>query len=188
MASVAERLSVLGLDTRHFAGVKIGAIGESTADACLEKLGIRPDLVPTRFVAESMAGELIANHGVTGKKFLLLRADIARPALPQLLTSAGAIVTELTSYETRLASGLPDQVIEALKAGQIDWVTFTSSSTVTNLVQLLGEHKALLQNVKIASIGQITSQTIRNLGLPLTIEASQSNVAGLVDAVAGYRK
>jgi uroporphyrinogen III methyltransferase/synthase len=139
--------------------------------------------VPTQFVAESLAGELIARQGAAGKRFLLLRADIARPALPKLLRDAGATVTELTVYETKLAPGLPDDVLSALRQRQVDWITFTSSSTARNLVELLGPERALLEGVKLASIGPITSDTLRQLGLPPTVEARVSTIPGLVEAL-----
>jgi uroporphyrinogen III methyltransferase/synthase len=181
--AVASRLQRLALDARHFAGVSVAAIGQATADALTQHLRITADLVPTRFVAESLAGELIAKHGVAGKRMLLLRADIARPALPKLLAEAGALVTELTAYETRRPDHLPDEVLSALREKQIDWVTFTSSSTAQNMVDLLGHERDLLQSTRIASIGPITSETARQLGLTIDVEAQCSDIQGLVDAV-----
>ena len=180
---MAERLEAMSLDSRHLAGVKIAAIGDATADALHEQLRLRADLIPTRYVGESLAADLIARHGVSGRKMLLLRADIARPALPKLLTEAGAVVTELVVYQTRLAAALPEEVVQALRDKAVDWVTFTSSSTASNLVELLGSDCDLLRDVKIASIGPITSDTLRKLALPPTIEAEVSTIDGMVAAL-----
>lgn len=181
--AIAQRLSALNLDARQFAGIKLAAIGDATAQAMQEHLGLRADFIPTRFVAESLAGELIAQQNVAGQRFLLLRADISRPALPKLLTEAGALVTELTAYQTRKPAALDPAALAALRAGEVHWVTFTSSSTAANLVELLGSQRHLLDRCKLASIGPITSQTMRELGLTPTLEAEVSTVEGLVAAI-----
>jgi len=183
VAALAERLQKMQRDARHLAGVQIAAIGDGTERALREILGIRADLVPTRFVAESLAGDLIADHGVTGKRFLLLRADIARPILPQLLSQAGAQVDELAVYETQVASKLPGVVLDALRDGEVDWITFTSASTARNMAELLGDEADLLKRVKLASIGPITSDALRELGLEPTIEAQTHNIDGLIEAL-----
>ncbi len=181
--AVAQRLEALKLDARQFAGVRIAAIGAATADALHSRLRLSADLVPTQFVAESLAAELIARHGVDGRKFLLLRADIARPALPTLLMRAGAVVTELTVYQTKIVDALPPRVLTALREKSVHWVTFTSSSTATNLVELLGAERELLRHCKLASIGPITSDTLKKLGFPPTLEAAVSTIPGLVEAI-----
>ncbi len=183
VTALAARLAELELDARHLQGVKIAAIGSATAEALHRQLAIRADLVPTRYVAESLAGELIAKQQVQGQRFLLLRADIARPALPRLLQEAGAQVTELVAYQTLPAAALPEDVLEALTQGEVDWITFTSSSTAQNLVALLGEQRHLLEKPKLASIGPITTTTMRELGLTPTLEAERSDVPGLVAAI-----
>ena len=114
---------------------------------------------------------------------LLLQADIARPTLAKLLSEAGGHITQVTAYQTKPATDLPDDVREALRNGQIDWVTFTSASTGENFAALLGSDKQLLNDIKIASIGPITSEALRGLGLSVTVEAATSNIAGLVDAM-----
>lgn len=182
VTGLRQRLDALGLDARHLAGVKVAAIGDATA-AGLREMGIRADLVPTQFVAESLAAELMAREPMAGKRVLMLRADIARPALREKLTEAGATVEDLSIYETRPAAGLPEDVIEVLDAGKVDWITFTSSSTARNLVDLLGDRRDLLTRVKLASIGPITSQTLRELNLPIAAEAKTYNIDGLIKAI-----
>ncbi len=188
--ALASRMAALKLDSRALANVRIAAIGDATAEMLSRRLNIRADLVPHTFVAESLAEGLIAAEsargGITGKRFLLLRADIARQALPQMLTAAGAVVEEYAAYSTARADSLPPVVMDAMRQGNVDWITFTSSSTARNLVELLGDERALIANVKRASIGPITSQTLRELDLPPTIEATTSNIDGLVAAMVAF--
>ena len=187
--ALAKRMATLGLDSRYLSGkgrLKIAAIGDATADALWQRFRVRADLIPTRFVAESLAGELIAQHGVSGKRILMLRADIAREALPKLLTEAGAVVDERVAYQTCMPESLPAEVITALDQGEVDWVTFTSSSTVTNMIALLGEQRGVLRRLRTASIGPITSQTMRDHGLEPTVEAQTSNITGLVEVIVQY--
>ncbi|WP_432800135.1 uroporphyrinogen-III C-methyltransferase [Poriferisphaera sp. WC338] len=183
--ALRERLHANQLDARQFSGVKIAAIGDATAKALEEQLCLRADLVPTRYVAESLAGEMITKHGVKGEKVLLLRADIARPALPELLDEAGAKVTEIVAYETKLTEALPTDVVQAIVDGDADWITFTSASTARNMCTLLGDNwSQLISQTAIASIGPITTAVLRDeLSTPPTIEAEVSNIQGLVDAL-----
>ena len=182
VAGLKQRLNALALDTRHLAKVKVAAIGDATAQALID-MGIRPDLVPTQFVAESLAAELIARHPMKGKRVLMLRADIARPMLRRKLEEAGATVVDLCVYETKPAASLPPEVWVALKKGEVNWVTFTSSSTARNFVQLLEDQRDLFKSIKIASIGPITTQTLRELGFAPAIEAETFNMEGLIAAL-----
>jgi uroporphyrinogen III methyltransferase/synthase len=112
----------------------------------------------------------------------MLRADIARPMLNEKLTEAGASVADLTIYQTKTAASLPEKVARALRDYRIDYVTFTSSSTVRNFVQMLGD-ASLLDGVKLASIGPITSKTAIELGLTLSVEATRYDIDGLIEAI-----
>lgn len=178
------RLDQLELDARHLHGVKIAAVGKQTAQR-LKDIGLNPDLIPTDFVGESLAAHLIANEDLKGRKILMLRADIARPMLRETLEHAGAHVDDLAVYQTRIAESLPESVIEALENNEVDWITFTSSSTVKNFVQLLPDHQHLIHNpkLKIASIGPQTTQTAESLGLNIITEADPHTIVGLVDAL-----
>ncbi|MHB1155532.1 MAG: uroporphyrinogen-III C-methyltransferase [Phycisphaerales bacterium] len=173
-------LAELKVDARALAGVRIAAIGEATAAATREQLGVAADFVPTAFVAESLAGELLAQHDLKGKRVLMLRADIARPALVELLDKAGATVEDRTIYRTVAPADVSDELMEALGEKRVDWITFTSSSTAKNLVEMLGPRKDLLAGVKTASIGPITSATLRELGLDVAMEAEVHDIDGLV--------
>jgi uroporphyrinogen III methyltransferase/synthase len=182
-----RRLFEIGKDVRAFGNVRFAAIGDATAAAMREKLAIAPDLCPQRFVAEALADALSAENQIAGKRFLLMRADIARPILRERLQQGGASeVLDLPIYETRRAGELPPGLAEALEAGDVHWITFTSSSTARNFTELVGpDYKSKLRNVKIASIGPITTQTLHELGLEPTVQADQFNIQGLVTAIRG---
>lgn len=185
-----QKLFELDLDVRAFGSARIAAIGDATAKAIREELGLRVDLSPQRFIAEALADEFQSRGEIAGKKFLLLRADIARPVLRQRLEAAGASeVRDMPIYETRPANALPPEVVNAMDAKQVDWITFTSSSTATHLAAMLGErYRERLADVKIASIGPVTSETLSNLGLEPDVTASHHDIAGLVEAIRSSAK
>lgn len=180
-----QRLMQIGLDARVFGGTKIAAIGDATASAIREQLCLTVDLCPESFVAEALADALAARGSVKGCKFLLLRADIARPVLRERLQKDGAAeVRDVAVYETRPAAALPQPLLDALEAKEVGWVTFTSSSTARNFAALLGpDFLARLTGVKIASIGPVTTATLRDLGLEPTVQADTFNLDGLVAAM-----
>lgn len=180
-----RQLFAAGLDTRALAGVKVAAVGEATASALRAELALQPDLVPPQAIAESLADALSAADAIAGARFLLLRADIGRPLLLERLESGGAArVDDVAIYETRIASALPPQLLEALGERQIEWVTFTSSSTAKNFTLLLGpDYHQRLDGVKLASIGPVTTATLRELGLEPSVQAEQFDVDGVVDAL-----
>jgi uroporphyrinogen III methyltransferase/synthase len=186
VAHTKKRLFELGLDARAFANAKIAAIGDATERAIREQLALQVDLCPQSFVAEALADELAKRNEIAGKRHLLLRADIARPVLRErLIAGRSALVRDVAVYETKRAASLPDHVIDAIEGGRATWVTFTSSSTAKNFVELLGAgSRERVSRLKIASIGPITTTTLRELGLTPTVEAKTFNVDGLVDALA----
>ena len=180
-----QRLLGLGLDARSFGPVKIAAIGKATADAARRELFVSVDLCPESFVAEALADELRDRGVVAGKRFLLLRADIARPILRERLVADDALeVRDVAIYETKPTAELPQELLEALESKQVTWITFTSSSTAKNFVSLLGpDYRQRLQGVKFASIGPITSDMLRELELPPTVQAESFDIEGIIDAL-----
>jgi uroporphyrinogen III methyltransferase/synthase len=153
----------------------------------LRETGVYVDFVPEKFVAESVA-EGLALFGMEGKRVLLPRAMEAREVLPQMLEEMGAQVDVVPAYRTVRDDSQADFVREQLLSGGVDFLTFTSSSTVRNFVQLIGR-EALEQArgaFKVASIGPITSQTARELGLTVDVEAQLFTIAGLVEAIAAW--
>jgi uroporphyrinogen III methyltransferase/synthase len=185
VAAAKQKLLGFGLDARDFGKAKIAAIGDATAGAIRRELCLGVDLCPESFVAEALADELVRRGDVTGRKFLLLRADIARPVLRERLEQGGADqVHDIAIYETRPAKELPPHLLHALEENRVTWITFTSSSTAKNFTTLLGpDYKTKLGGIKLASIGPITTQTLRELGLEPTIEAKTFNIGGVVDAI-----
>jgi uroporphyrinogen III methyltransferase/synthase len=186
---VRQRLAQIDRDVRVFGQARIAAIGEETARAIRQQLCLQVDLCPERFVAEALADALASRGQIAGRRFLLLRADIARPILRQRLEQAGAAeVRDVAIYQTRQARSLPPLLLQALSQRQVHWISFTSSSTVRNFVELLGQdYLRLLAGVKIASIGPITTSTLRELGLTPTVQAEQFTVSGLVQAMCIHR-
>jgi len=184
-----SRLTELNLDVRAFGNAKIAAIGDATAAAVRSKLALRVDLCPESFVAEALANELITGKHVAGKKFLLLRADIARPILVEKLRAAGAAkVEDIAIYESYPAKSLSPGLAAAIDAGEIDWITFASASSAKNFISLLGDNAAgRLVRTKIASIGPITTTAIKELGLTLTVQAETFNIDGLVAAIVAQK-
>ena len=184
------RLDAMGLDARVFGKAKVAVIGEATAQAVREKLCLHVDLCPAKFVAEALADELEAAGEVRGKRYIMFRADIARPLLVDRLTAAGAAqVQDIAVYRTAIASSLPVELTDALDAGEVTWISFTSSSTAKNLVELLGsDRRPKLDGIRLASIGPITSATMRSLGLNPTVEASQFDVNHVVEAIRAWHQ
>lgn len=182
VAALAARMRRLGLDARDLAGVKIAAIGPATAQA-LRRRFLRADVMPAEYVAEALA-EGLRPFDMVGRRCLLLRSDLARKALPDALTAWGAICDDIAVYRAERASQLPAEASHRLLNGRMDWVTFTSSSTFVNLVSLLGpQADSVLRDVRIASIGPITSAAIRAAGYAPAVEASEYTTVGLVDAM-----
>lgn len=201
-----DRLNTLAYTTNNIGNVRVAAIGPATAQA-LRHHGIKPDLVPDEYIAEGVAAALIEDahrHGVSleGKRILILRAAEARKVLVEKLQRAGAIVEEVAAYRTRGAVIDDEQgheVLRLLQAHQLDILTFTSSSTVRHFVQWLADCApgaavspiALVTHnpqLKIACIGPITSQTARELGLDVQIEASEFTIDGLVEAIVQHEE
>jgi uroporphyrinogen III methyltransferase/synthase len=182
-----ERLAAAGHDARALAHARVAAIGPGTARALAER-GIVADIVPERFVAESLAEALA---GVQSKRALVARASAARDVLPDALRARGIEVDVLALYET-VAEPLSEQTLTRARAA--DYITFTSSSTVRLFLQAAaggGEHgevaaasdAALSPTTRIASIGPVTSATLREHGLQPDVEARRHDVDGLLEAL-----
>lgn len=163
-------------DARALAGATVAAIGPGTARALAER-GIAADVVPDRFVAEALV-EALADIEVEGKRVLVARAAEARDVLPDALRERGAEVDVVALYETVREQPAAEEIEAAQGA---DYITFTSSSTVTNLTQALGDR--FPTGARIVSIGPITSETIRNAGLEVHVEAERHDIDGLLAAL-----
>jgi uroporphyrinogen-III synthase len=176
---VWQRLDVLGLKPQVFASLRLAAIGPATAQT-LTAAGLDVAVVPERYVAEAL---LDAIPDPAGQRFLLPRAAIARDALRTGLEEAGAEVVEVPAYDTvRVTPSAED--LAALDAG-VDVLTFTASSTVHNFVEQVGQARAyhLAEHALVATIGPITAQTARDLGLRVDVVATEYTIAGLIEAM-----
>ena len=185
--ALAERIRHLGLDALNFIHLKVAAIGPATEQA-LEEQQFKVDVVPDKYVAEAVVSRL--RDQVKGQRILLVRAKVARDVIPEELRRAGAAVHVVEAYETVAPQASRTRLRSVLRdsARRPDVITFTSSSTVRNFVSLLDLHAepgrdSDLQGVKLASLGPVTSHTLRELGLPVDIEAREYTVAGLVQAI-----
>jgi uroporphyrinogen III methyltransferase/synthase len=166
------------LDDLRKLRAKVAAIGPATRDAVAE-LHIKADLMPAEYVAESLL-EAFAKEDLKGKRILLPRAAVARDVVPAELAKRGAQVDVVEAYRTIAPAGLTENAKTVL-AHKPHWITFTSSSTVKNLVDAVGAEA--LTGIRIASIGPITSATARELGLKVDAEANPHTMAGLVAAI-----
>jgi uroporphyrinogen III methyltransferase/synthase len=175
-----QRLRAAGKDSRALAGLRICAIGPATAQA-LRSRGIEPDLLPERYTSEGLA-VVMGRAGVQGARVLVPRSDIAPEELVQGLEETGATVDQVPAYRTAVPSEAREKARELLSRGQVDIVTFTSSSTVQNLLSLLNGPDQL-KGVTIACIGQVTARTAAKLGLHVDIVAEESTIPGLVAAI-----
>jgi uroporphyrinogen III methyltransferase/synthase len=182
-----DALVETGADARAFGAARLAAIGPATARA-LERHGLRPDVVAKEFRGEQLAQEILAalRSGPLAPRVLLARAARARDVLPEALRAAGCRVDVVAAYET-----LPpprdrvETLATELQGKRVDAVMFTSSSTVDNFCDLLGDRAiGLLGGVRVASIGPVTSETARARGVPVDVSAREYTVSGLVEALA----
>jgi len=179
------RLRASGRDVRSLHGLTIGAIGPATA-AEFAQTGVRADFVPKEYRAEGLL-QALAGRNLRGKAFLIPRAQVARDLVPRVLTERGARVEVVAAYET-VTPEFPASELARLLTPPPDVITFTSSSTASNFAKLFGPRplKDVLQGVVVASIGPITSATVRKLGLEVIIEAQESTIPALVEAIHSH--
>ena len=183
VGAVFERLELQGKDARALAETTVGAIGPATAQA-LSRRGINADFMPSRPVSEAVLTEL-SGRDWQGISVLLPSADIGRDELEKGLTEMGAKVNRLAAYRNVPVEGVSGLAKKAFLDG-VDIVTFTSSSTVRNLVEMLDGDRTALDASFIACIGPVTSATARELGLRVDLEATEHTVEGLVDALISH--
>ncbi|MDQ2901806.1 MAG: uroporphyrinogen-III synthase, partial [Acidobacteriota bacterium] len=176
-----ERLDGSKHDLRAIRG-SICAIGPATRGA-LEELHLKVDLIGEQYVAESLL-KAFEPLDIRNQRILIARAAVARDVLPAGLAARGARVDVVEAYRTVIPESLGAQAAGVFGAARPpDWITFTSSSTVSYLLRAIGP--AMLSGVKVASIGPVTSATARECGIHVTVEASEYTVSGLVDAIIG---
>jgi uroporphyrinogen-III synthase len=185
-----ERLRKLRVNRNTLKHLKIAAIGPSTKKAIVQR-GFRVHIVPGEYVAEAVVEAL--RDKINGKRVLLARAKVARDVIPQELTKAGAVVDVVEAYETVVPKNSRKRLLTLIAdpKRRPDVITFTSSSTVKNFVALLGRHrrwKGQLKGINFASIGPVTSSTLREMNLDVHAEANKYTIPGLVQAITKLEK
>lgn len=185
-----RRLRDRRVDIRKLHRARIGAVGPKTAEA-LEARGIMSETLPNQYIGEALF-EHLKGEILPGMRVLLPRADIASPLLPEKLAQAGADVTEVDAYRTVLATDDAEHLASMLEEGDIHVMTFTSSSTVDHLLELLSRCRPdplkLLEGVQIACIGPVTAKTAEDRGLAVSCVAQESTVESLVEAIATLKE
>ncbi len=179
-----ERVLSRGKDARIFSGTKICAIGPATADK-LKEYSLWADMMPPEYVSESLAACLAGKEDLRGKKILLVRSNLGREYLGVELSRKGACVEEVAAYRTEPVRGIGRELARNFKEKRIDQVTFTSSSTVKNFAAAMGKKTfpKIKNKTKWVTIGPVTSQTARSLGLKIYRQAREYTIPGLVEAI-----
>lgn len=178
-----DELSANNHDIRDLYGVKLGAIGPATKEK-LRCKGLKVDLMPEEYVAEGIL-QAMSQLSSPGERVLMPRAEGARDILPKTLAEKGLKVDEIIIYSARPASGQQLNIIEKIVMGEIDYLTFTSSSTVQNFVEIVGPEKIKLLNdkVTIVCIGPITAEKARESGLTVNFVAGKYTIEGLLEVI-----
>lgn len=180
------RLLELNRDIRELKGIKICCIGPATAKQITGR-GIKVDLVPQKFIAEGIL-KSFGEINLKEQKILLPRAAEARDILPEGLKKMGAAVDVVTAYETVNSGKKKEELEKLIKGNEIDVITFTSSSTVTNFLKIMGKDYIFPPQTKIACIGPVTEATARKAGLNVDIQQEEYTMDGLVQALVKYFK
>jgi uroporphyrinogen-III synthase len=182
-----RRASKLRISRRNLKHLQIAAIGPATKKAIV-KHGLKVKMVPDEYVAEAVVKKL--RDKISGKRVVLIRAKVARDVIPEELRAAGATVDVVEAYETVVPEKSRARLRALMKSARRPHVvTFTSSSTAKNFAELLGNGDAGsaspigLQDVQFASIGPVTSATLRELQMPAAIEAREFTMGGLIRAI-----
>lgn len=188
--ALAERMKHLRIKPVALKHLKVAAIGPATRSA-IETLGLKVAVVPSRYIAESVVDSLRGR--VEGRRVLLARAKVARDVIPRELRKMGAKVDVVEAYETVVPKGSRGRLRSLLSDSKQSphVITFTSSSTVRNFVALLGgpggPSHTVLDGIQLASIGPVTSATLRKMVLPVHIEAQEYTIPGLISAIAATK-
>jgi uroporphyrinogen III methyltransferase/synthase len=174
-----KRIAYRGGDVRWLGRIKLAAMGSGTAER-LARYHLKADLIPAQFVAESLASTLVAD--AERKRFLLARASRGREVLAKELRQAGGHVDQIVVYDSVDVKEPDPEVAAQLAAGEIHWITVTSSAIARSLVNLYGDD---LGSARIASIGPVTSSALREMGHEPSVEAMPQSIEGLVEAILG---
>lgn len=172
-----RRLQELGHDLRALGGRRLAAIGPATVDALAEYY-LQADVVPSEYRAEALA-EALTPHAA-GRKFFLARASRGRETLAEMLSAAGADVTQAVVYESRDVVSPNADIVESMAAGRIDWTTVTSSAIARSVVQLFGD---ALRNTRLVAISPLTGGVLSELGFAPSVVANEYTTTGIAVAI-----
>lgn len=189
VTALVERLKVFRRKPQLLARMKIAAIGPATKKA-IEEHGLKVRVTPKEYVAESVVDALASR--VKGKRVLLVRAKVARDVIPRELRALGAHVEVVEAYETVVPARSRERLLKVMESerSRPNVITFTSSSTVRNFVELMGKRGAravFRAGVRAASIGPVTSATLREFSLPVDVQAEEYDIPGLVRAMESLK-
>jgi uroporphyrinogen III methyltransferase/synthase len=182
VAAASNALQKLDKDARVLASAKIAAIGSKTA-AKLDEFGIKADFVPNVFTGKELGKQLIGFANLKDKKILLLRSQFASNELSELLKSAGAKVDNVPVYTAVTVKNKCGPLLEKISGDEIDWLTFASPSSVRGFFEQIPADLVNSSNTRVASIGPVTSEQLKTLGLKVDAQASEHTTDGLLDAV-----
>jgi uroporphyrinogen III methyltransferase/synthase len=177
-----EALKDLGKDARAFGSAKVAAIGSETAGR-LAEFGIKADFVPNIFIGRKLGKQLRAFANLQGKKILLLRSQVASNELIELLAQGGAEVTNTAVYSVAAEKNDCTQLKQKIVEGKIDWLTFASPSSVSGFFEQIANDIVNSSSVKVASIGPVTSEQLKNCGVRVDAEALEHRIDGLLAAI-----
>ena len=182
-----EAMETLGKDARVFGRAKVAAIGAQTAES-LAQFGIKADFVPEVFTGRELGRQLIGAANVRDKKILLLRSQIASNELVELLSAAGAKVDNVAIYTALTEKKEPPRLARGLAEGTIDWLTFASPSSVDGFFEQVPADAVSPGKVKVASIGPVTSERLKQHGVKADVTAGEHTIDGLLDAIEETEK
>jgi uroporphyrinogen III methyltransferase/synthase len=182
VAMFFDALQNMDKDARVFGSARIAAIGSRTAEQ-LGRFGIKADFVPDVFTGKELGRQLIGFANLRDKKVLLLRSELASSELVEILTEAGAQVDNIAIYTAVTAKSDPARLSDRISKGTIDWLTFASPSSVDGFFEQIGGEVVNSGNVRVASIGPVTSKRLKELGIKEDVTAEEHTLDGLLDAI-----
>jgi uroporphyrinogen III methyltransferase/synthase len=182
-----DRMNWHLLDARSLGGVRVASVGPETS-AALKRSGLRPDLEPARYESAAIVEDFKRIYGsLQGDRIAVFQAAGAPDFLKKSLVSLGADVTRVDAYRTTAAGAPAPDVKKRISSGRVDWVTFTSGSTAENFTKYFGRSAAarVSRRARFASIGPVTSRTMKRLGLRVAVQAKTHDLNGLIGAITG---
>jgi uroporphyrinogen III methyltransferase/synthase len=180
-----DALEGLEKDARVLGSARIAAIGSRTAEK-LGRFGIKADFVPDVFTGKELGRQLIRFTNLRDKKILLLRSELASNELVEILAEAGAQVDNVAIYTAVAARGDSGRLAHGIRDGSIDWLTFASPSSVDGFFEQIDGEVVNSSNLRVASIGPVTSERLGELGIKIDVTAKEHTLDGLLDAVEEY--